>query len=144
MVTDRSWTRVWQVTPSVSAALEKRRRKMVVRETMHTGLYPHRPFIGANGPDDLAHGDAPSRWIKAEEVIVVPGHARFDASESPHAALFEPLAVPLLLAMQGVDDAEADLIADGGGDDLFLGSKRIAATLLEPDITEHPLLVLER
>ncbi len=34
---------------------------------------PHRPFIGANGPDDLAHGDAPSRWIKAEEVIVVPG-----------------------------------------------------------------------
>jgi N-sulfoglucosamine sulfohydrolase len=34
---------------------------------------PHRPFIGANGPDDLAHGDAPSRWIKPEEVTGVPG-----------------------------------------------------------------------
>lgn len=34
---------------------------------------PHRPFIGANGPNDLAHGDAPSRWIKPEEVKSVPG-----------------------------------------------------------------------
>jgi N-sulfoglucosamine sulfohydrolase len=34
---------------------------------------PHRPFIGAKGPDDLAHGDPPSRWIKPEEVAEVPG-----------------------------------------------------------------------
>ena len=34
---------------------------------------PHRPFIGAGGPDDLAHGDPPSRWIKPEEVAAVPG-----------------------------------------------------------------------
>lgn len=34
---------------------------------------PHRPFIGAKGPDDLAHGDAPSRWIKSGEVPAVPG-----------------------------------------------------------------------
>jgi len=34
---------------------------------------PHRPFIGANGPDDLAHGEPPSRWIKPEEVTGVPG-----------------------------------------------------------------------
>ncbi|MCX6898092.1 MAG: sulfatase [Verrucomicrobia bacterium] len=34
---------------------------------------PHRPFIGANGPDDLAGGDPPSRWIKPEEVVGVPG-----------------------------------------------------------------------
>ena len=33
---------------------------------------PHRPFIGADGPDDLAHGEPPSRWIKPEEVQV-PG-----------------------------------------------------------------------
>ena len=34
---------------------------------------PHRPFTGANGPDDLAHGEPPSRWIKPEEVTDVPG-----------------------------------------------------------------------
>jgi len=34
---------------------------------------PHRGFIGGNGPDDLAHGDAPSRWIKPEELSGVPG-----------------------------------------------------------------------
>ena len=34
---------------------------------------PHRPFIGANGPDDLANGDAPTRWIKPEELPAVPG-----------------------------------------------------------------------
>lgn len=34
---------------------------------------PHRPFIGAKGADDLAHGDAPSRWVKPEEVPAVPG-----------------------------------------------------------------------
>jgi len=34
---------------------------------------PHRPFIGINGPDDLALGEAPSRWIKPEEVTEVPG-----------------------------------------------------------------------
>lgn len=34
---------------------------------------PHRPFIGAGGPDDLANGDRPSRWIKPEEVAHVPG-----------------------------------------------------------------------
>lgn len=34
---------------------------------------PHRPFIGADGPGDLAHGDKPSRWIKAEEITKVPG-----------------------------------------------------------------------
>ena len=34
---------------------------------------PHRPFIGINGPDDLAGGEPPSRWIKPEEVTSVPG-----------------------------------------------------------------------
>ncbi len=34
---------------------------------------PHRPFIGIKGPNDLAQGEAPSRWIKPEEVIGVPG-----------------------------------------------------------------------
>lgn len=34
---------------------------------------PHRPFIGIKGPDDLAEGEAPSRWIKPEEVGKVPG-----------------------------------------------------------------------
>ena len=34
---------------------------------------PHRPFIGMNGPDDLAQGEPPSRWIKPEEITDVPG-----------------------------------------------------------------------
>jgi len=34
---------------------------------------PHRPFIGIKGPDDLAEGEKPSRWIRPEEVTVVPG-----------------------------------------------------------------------
>lgn len=34
---------------------------------------PHRPFIGINGPADLAEGEPPSRWIKAEEITKVPG-----------------------------------------------------------------------
>ncbi|MHB8899502.1 MAG: sulfatase-like hydrolase/transferase, partial [Thermoguttaceae bacterium] len=34
---------------------------------------PHRPFIGAGGPDDLAGGDAPSRRITPAEVPAVPG-----------------------------------------------------------------------
>ncbi len=34
---------------------------------------PHRPFIGMKGPDDLAEGEPPSRWIKPEEVKGVPG-----------------------------------------------------------------------
>jgi N-sulfoglucosamine sulfohydrolase len=34
---------------------------------------PHRPFIGMKGPDDLAGGESPSRWIKPEEVTEVPG-----------------------------------------------------------------------
>lgn len=34
---------------------------------------PHRPFIGMKGPDDLAEGEAPSRWIKPEEITEVPG-----------------------------------------------------------------------
>lgn len=34
---------------------------------------PHRPFIGMQGPNDLARGEAPSRWIKPEEVTGVPG-----------------------------------------------------------------------
>jgi N-sulfoglucosamine sulfohydrolase len=34
---------------------------------------PHRPFIGANGPNDLARGESPSRWVKPEEVAGVPG-----------------------------------------------------------------------
>lgn len=34
---------------------------------------PHREFIGTNGPDDLAHGEAPSRWVKPEEINNVPG-----------------------------------------------------------------------
>jgi len=34
---------------------------------------PHRPFIGINGPGDLAEGEPPSRWIKPEEVTAVPG-----------------------------------------------------------------------
>lgn len=34
---------------------------------------PHRPFIGIKGPDDLAEGEQPSRWIKADELSAVPG-----------------------------------------------------------------------
>lgn len=34
---------------------------------------PHRPFIGSEGPDDLAHGETPSRLIKPDEVKNVPG-----------------------------------------------------------------------
>jgi len=34
---------------------------------------PHRPFIGMNGPDDLAQGEPPSRWINPEEITEVPG-----------------------------------------------------------------------
>ncbi len=34
---------------------------------------PHRPFIGIKGPDDLAEGEPPSRWIKQEEITGVPG-----------------------------------------------------------------------
>jgi N-sulfoglucosamine sulfohydrolase len=34
---------------------------------------PHRPFIGMKGPDDLAEGEKPSRFIKPEEVTKVPG-----------------------------------------------------------------------
>jgi N-sulfoglucosamine sulfohydrolase len=34
---------------------------------------PHRPFIGMKGPDDLAEGEPPSRWVKPEEVTKVPG-----------------------------------------------------------------------
>lgn len=34
---------------------------------------PHRPFIGANGPGDLAHGEPPSRWIRPDEIEGVPG-----------------------------------------------------------------------
>jgi hypothetical protein len=34
---------------------------------------PHRPFIGINGPNDLAGGEPPSRWIKPDEIAVVPG-----------------------------------------------------------------------
>ena len=34
---------------------------------------PHRPFIGMKGPDDLAEGEPPTRWIKPEEVSRVPG-----------------------------------------------------------------------
>ena len=34
---------------------------------------PHRPFIGMKGPDDLAEGEPPSRWIKPEEITGVPG-----------------------------------------------------------------------
>lgn len=34
---------------------------------------PHRPFIGINGPGDLAEGEPPSRWIKSDEIKGVPG-----------------------------------------------------------------------
>jgi N-sulfoglucosamine sulfohydrolase len=34
---------------------------------------PHRPFIGMKGPNDLAAGEPPSRWIKPEEITEVPG-----------------------------------------------------------------------
>lgn len=34
---------------------------------------PHRPFIGMKGPDDLAEGEPPSRWIRPEEVTHIPG-----------------------------------------------------------------------
>ncbi len=33
---------------------------------------PHRPFIGMKGPDDLAGGEEPSRWVTAEEITTVP------------------------------------------------------------------------
>jgi N-sulfoglucosamine sulfohydrolase len=34
---------------------------------------PHRGFIGAGGPDDLAYGTAPSRFVRPEEITVLPG-----------------------------------------------------------------------
>ena len=34
---------------------------------------PHRPFIGIKGPDDLAEGEPPSRWVRPEEISQVPG-----------------------------------------------------------------------
>ena len=34
---------------------------------------PHRPFIGIGGSNDLAQGEAPSRWIAPGEVTAVPG-----------------------------------------------------------------------
>jgi len=34
---------------------------------------PHRPFIGIRGPDDLAGGEPPSRWIKPDEITTMPG-----------------------------------------------------------------------
>jgi N-sulfoglucosamine sulfohydrolase len=34
---------------------------------------PHRPFIGIKGPQDLAKGEKPSRFIKPEEITAVPG-----------------------------------------------------------------------
>ena len=34
---------------------------------------PHRPFIGMKGPDDLAEGEPPSRYVKTEEITKVPG-----------------------------------------------------------------------
>jgi N-sulfoglucosamine sulfohydrolase len=34
---------------------------------------PHRPFIGAGGPNDLAGGEPPTRWVKPAEVTGVPG-----------------------------------------------------------------------
>ena len=34
---------------------------------------PHRPFIGIKGTDDLAEGEPPSRWIRPDEVVGVPG-----------------------------------------------------------------------
>jgi N-sulfoglucosamine sulfohydrolase len=34
---------------------------------------PHRPFIGMKGPEDLAEGETPSRWIKTGEITEVPG-----------------------------------------------------------------------
>lgn len=34
---------------------------------------PHRPFIGADGPDDMALGAKPSRFISVDEVTQVPG-----------------------------------------------------------------------
>lgn len=33
---------------------------------------PHRPFIGMKGPDDLAGGEPPSRWVKPGEITRVP------------------------------------------------------------------------
>ena len=34
---------------------------------------PHRVFIGADGPDDLARGTAPSRFVKPDEIAAMPG-----------------------------------------------------------------------
>ena len=34
---------------------------------------PHRPFIGMKGPDDLAEGEPPSRYVKTEQITKVPG-----------------------------------------------------------------------
>jgi N-sulfoglucosamine sulfohydrolase len=34
---------------------------------------PHRPFIGMKGPDDLAEGETPSRYVKTGEITEVPG-----------------------------------------------------------------------
>ena len=52
-------------------ALAKARNKSFFHEVFCND--PHRPFIGANGLDDLAGGEPPSRWIKPEEVTGVPG-----------------------------------------------------------------------
>lgn len=34
---------------------------------------PHRPFIGMQGPDDLAEGEPPSRRVGLDEITTVPG-----------------------------------------------------------------------
>ncbi len=34
---------------------------------------PHRPFIGMKGPDDLAGGEEPSRWVTVDDITEVPG-----------------------------------------------------------------------
>ena len=44
---------------------------------------PHRPFIGIKGPDDLAEGEPPSRWIKPEEITASARLPRGPAGNPP-------------------------------------------------------------
>jgi N-sulfoglucosamine sulfohydrolase len=66
----RKPTKLAEVTRSVL-----RRAKAEGRPFFHSiHCYdPHRPFIGMKGPDDLAEGEPPSRWVRPEEITKVPG-----------------------------------------------------------------------
>ena len=84
---------------------------------------PHRPFIGANGPDDLANGDRPSRWIKPEEVTAVPGFLedlpeirREVAQYFTNVRRLDDCVGAVLRALEEAGERERTLVLFYGGD----------------------------